>query len=108
MKQFKRAELISSANITPLVMDDDYFQAEVSSPNDTYLVSCIDGLWRCSCHDYTYRGVGHEESSYNCKHILAVILDMHDNPERYEDEQSCLNADDFVDAHELFLAGDSI
>lgn len=107
MKQFKRAEQISSANITPLINDDDYFQAEVTSQNDTYLVSAIDGLWACTCHDFIYRGVGHEEGSYLCKHIIAVLLDMHDNPERYVGDDEFLVASDFVDAYEL-LAGDGV
>ena len=108
MKQFKKAEHICSANITPLCNLDGLFQAEVNSPNGKYEVSCIDGLWRCDCPDYTYRGVGHEEGSYTCKHILAVIMHMHDNPDKWDEEEKELNQNDFVDAHELFLAGDSI
>ncbi len=45
---------------------DDYTYSVLSqSGNGSYLVSVVDGEWRCECPDHTYRFV-------ECKHIHAV------------------------------------
>jgi len=73
LKRIKRASLISDANITPIYIDDELVQIEVKSGANTYLVSCLDDLFRCTCDDFINRGVNREEGSFLCKHCLSVI-----------------------------------
>ena len=49
----------------PKQLDDSTFQVPSQSGNGVYLVSLIDGEWRCECPDHIYRLV-------ECKHIHAV------------------------------------
>lgn len=80
LQKLTKAELVSDANITPLILQDDMIQLEFQSVNsdEKYLVSMNEyNLWRCDCPDYTYRGLEHEEGSYMCKHIIAAILYLH-------------------------------
>lgn len=84
LQKLTKAELVSDANITPLILEDDLVQLEFQSlnnPDEKYLVSMNEyELWRCDCPDYTYRGLNHDEGSYLCKHIMAVLnyLQNHD------------------------------
>lgn len=73
MPRLKRASQITEANITPIYIDDELIQVKVKSGNKTYLVSCLDDLFRCNCDDFVNRGVNREEGSFLCKHCLAVI-----------------------------------
>lgn len=81
LKKLSKAELVSDANITPLILQDDMIQFEFQSlnnPDEKYLVTMNEyNLWRCDCPDFTYRGLEHEEGSYMCKHIIAAILYLH-------------------------------
>lgn len=73
VSRLKRASQITEANITPIYVDDKLIQIEVKSGTNTYLVSCLDDLFRCNCDDFVNRGVNREEGSFLCKHCLAVI-----------------------------------
>lgn len=74
IKQIQRAKQIQDKNLNLEIQDDSLIIYLVEG-NDTYQVSCIDGLWRCDCEDYLFakdKNLG----SYCCKHILKVIMKL--------------------------------
>jgi hypothetical protein len=68
--------LTITGNVKIIYKDDEELQSIVTSQNtgDEYLVSCVDDLWRCDCHDFFLNGLHKDTGSYFCKHCIAVIL----------------------------------
>lgn len=75
LKRIANAKAMTK-NVKIIYQDCEELQAIVTSSNitDEYLVSCVDELWRCDCHDYMINGLHKEEASYLCKHIMAVLF----------------------------------
>lgn len=74
MKKFERA---SSINDEDVVLSYDTDEDEIvfivkGTSESEYMVSCVEGLWRCDCDDYIYAKDKHL-GSYLCKHILKCI-----------------------------------
>jgi len=73
-KKFQKASEISDDNLEiDYICDDGDMQYRIHSKNDTYTVSCINNLWRCTCEDFIYAKEKHL-GSYFCKHIIKAIL----------------------------------
>ena len=75
--RIEKATLIPSENIHESYLDSEYIFYEVKGSDGlgNYLVACNhDNLWRCTCDDFTGRGLNKDEGSFLCKHIIAVIL----------------------------------
>lgn len=74
MKKFKRASSISDDDVSIYYdtdADEVVFKVKGNSESE-YMVSCVEGIWRCDCDDYIY--AKHKElGSYCCKHILKCI-----------------------------------
>lgn len=70
----KAKEIIENEEVIPLLIDyNDKNNQELQFQVTKYLVSSIDGLWRCNCPDFQGRGLNVAEGSHLCKHCLAVI-----------------------------------
>ncbi|WP_297898237.1 SWIM zinc finger family protein [Methanobrevibacter sp.] len=75
--RIEKATLISSEDIHESYLDSEYIFYEVKGSDGLghYLVACNhDKLWRCTCDDFSGRGINKEEGSFLCKHIISVIL----------------------------------
>jgi hypothetical protein len=74
MKRFKRASSIPSENVEVFydTDDEDIVFRIWGTTGEEYMVSCLDGLWRCDCEDYVY-AKDKQLGSYVCKHILKCI-----------------------------------
>jgi hypothetical protein len=60
-------------NIQLLLFDEEEIQVQIqgSRPDDKYLVSCVEGFWRCDCVDWQIQR-NKREGGYCCKHIEEV------------------------------------
>jgi len=77
IKQYVRALNISNSEIDLEVDEEDFLQFSILGQTDEHIVSCDNGLWRCTCEDYQYAKDKHL-GSYTCKHILKAILFLKD------------------------------
>lgn len=63
--------------IKVVLFDDEHIQLEMPGskpklgPTPSYLVSCVEGFWRCDCEDFFNRWQRHE-GAYGCKHVEAA------------------------------------
>jgi hypothetical protein len=74
MKTFQRASQIKDEDVSLFYdTDEDEIVFQVKGTEDKpYMVSCVEGIFRCDCDDYIYSK--HKElGSYCCKHILKCI-----------------------------------
>lgn len=74
IKQLNKAKKIDDSSIRTEYIDEE-LQLYMVDGRETYQVSCIDGLWRCTCEDWMYHKDKHL-GAYNCKHILKAILTL--------------------------------
>ena len=72
IKQIERAKKIPDDSIRTEYIDEELSLYMVDG-RETYQVSCVDGLWRCTCEDWTYHKDKHL-GAYTCKHILKAII----------------------------------
>lgn len=77
IKQYIRALDIHNSSILLEVEDEDFLQFNILGKTDEHIVSCDNGLWRCTCEDYQYAKDKHL-GSYTCKHIIKCILFLRD------------------------------
>lgn len=72
-KKFIKAKEIPDSHVeTDYDCPDGDIQYRIHSKNDTYTVSCINNIWRCTCEDYMFAKEKHL-GSYFCKHIIKAI-----------------------------------
>ena len=101
MKNFSKAQKISLTQLNPLFIDDEFIDVEVTGDGDKYEVTNNFGLWRCTCPDYTYRGVGHEDGSYLCKHCISVLLNLDELRKQVNEQEIEETVGEFTTAEEV-------
>lgn len=71
----KAIHILNKEEVKPLLIDHGLYNGDVELQFQVgdYLVSCVDNLFRCNCHDFTVRGLNKADGSFLCKHCLAVI-----------------------------------
>lgn len=73
-KKLELGEKIPDSHVeTDYICEDGDMQYRIHSKNDTYTVSCINNIFRCTCEDYMFAKEKHL-GSYFCKHIIKAIL----------------------------------
>lgn len=82
LKRIRNATKMTK-NVKIIHQDSEELQVIVTSSNsnDEYLVSCVDELWRCDCHDYMINGLHKDCGSYLCKHIISVLYFLQNKEE---------------------------
>jgi len=77
IKQYIRSlEIPNNAIVVDVDFESD-LQFTVHGETDDHIVSCDDGIWRCTCEDYQFKKDKHL-GSYTCKHILKCIQFLRD------------------------------
>lgn len=82
MKKLEMACNIPDSAVVLDWADEEEVHLFITTSNDEYQVTYVNGLWRCNCSDYHYRGTktmrglnhGDIVGSYCCKHILKAIM----------------------------------
>ncbi|MBF4469157.1 MAG: hypothetical protein ISP01_07100 [Methanobrevibacter arboriphilus] len=78
----KAIQIVNKEEVKPLLIDHGLYNGDVELQFQVgeYLVSCVDNLFRCNCQDFNNRGVNQDLGSFTCKHCLAVIGFIMNNP----------------------------
>lgn len=71
----KAIHIVNEEEVKPLLIDHGLYKGDVELQFKVgkYLVSSVNNLWRCTCDDFTGRGLNKAEGSHLCKHCLAVL-----------------------------------
>lgn len=78
----KAIHIINDEMVETVFIDHGLYNGDVELQFKVgnYLVSCVDNLFRCNCDDFSNRGVNKDTGSFLCKHCLAVIGFIMNNP----------------------------